>query len=50
MSQEEKKAARRILAKLYARGDHDLAGMIEQYLDRRGNSGSLPALPAIWLD
>jgi hypothetical protein len=50
MSQEEKKAARRILAKLYARGDYDLAGMIEQYLDRRGRAGSLPVIPAIWLE
>ena len=50
MSIEEKKAASRILAKLYARGDYDLAGMIEQYLEGRGNPGSLPPIPALWME
>jgi hypothetical protein len=36
---EDKGAAKRIINRLRARGDHDLAGMLEQYFERRGTGG-----------
>ena len=50
MSQEERQAARRILARLYARGDYDLAGMIEQYLEKKQNGAKIPGLPAVFFE
>jgi hypothetical protein len=47
---EERRAARRILARLYARGDYDLAGMIEQYLENRAGGANVPGLPAMFLE
>jgi hypothetical protein len=49
MNVDEQKAARRILAKLYARGDYDVAGMIEQYLEQRAK-GAAPPIPALLLE